>query len=98
MAADRQRRREQHSAGEQEVLAGQEGGRDFEEDGGSGPPVAIVTLSDREGVNGGGTKSVGSEGQLVRHEALISISHDGDYATAVCLAYDDGAMGKANIE
>jgi holo-[acyl-carrier protein] synthase len=40
---------------------------------GSGPPVAIIKAED----------GVGSD-----REAALSISHDGDYATAVCMAFD----------
>ena len=41
---------------------------------GSGPPVARI----RDDDDGGGDQA-----------ALVSISHDGDYATAVCIAYVD---------
>ncbi|KAF6820211.1 holo-acyl-carrier-protein synthase [Colletotrichum sojae] len=43
---------------------------------GSGPPVAVIR-SEREG----------EPGQV----AMVSISHDGDYATAVCLGYEPPA-------
>ncbi|KAK1712939.1 uncharacterized protein BDZ83DRAFT_638143 [Colletotrichum acutatum] len=45
---------------------------------GSGPPVAIVR-SIHEGTPG--------------QEVLLSISHDGDYATAVCLAFEAQSDG-----
>ncbi len=46
---------------------------------GTGPPIAIVRGA--------------SEGALAQ-EALISISHDGDYATAVCLGFEAGRYYK----
>ncbi|KAK1472110.1 hypothetical protein CABS01_04753 [Colletotrichum abscissum] len=45
---------------------------------GSGPPIAIVR-GIHEGIPG--------------QEALLSISHDGDYATAVCLAFEAQGEG-----
>ncbi|KAK1531399.1 hypothetical protein CPAR01_11048 [Colletotrichum paranaense] len=45
---------------------------------GSGPPIAIVR-SIHEGIPG--------------QEVLLSISHDGDYATAVCLAFEAQGEG-----
>jgi holo-[acyl-carrier protein] synthase len=44
---------------------------------GSGPPVARIKSAKRDAE--------------VDDSAMISISHDGDYATAVCLGYDPGA-------
>ncbi|KAL6881394.1 hypothetical protein J3F83DRAFT_722125 [Trichoderma novae-zelandiae] len=52
-------------------------GRD-EERLGSGPPVARI--------KGGGEDAEDES-------AMISISHDGDYATAVCMAYDPSVVG-----
>lgn len=46
---------------------------------GSGPPVAIVR---------------GTHDDMPGQEVLVSISHDGDYATAVCLAF----KGVAGVE
>ncbi|KAJ0296235.1 hypothetical protein COL516b_011764 [Colletotrichum fioriniae] len=46
---------------------------------GSGPPVAIVR---------------GTHDDMPGQEVLVSISHDGDYATAVCLAF----QGVAGVE
>ncbi|KAK7416454.1 hypothetical protein QQZ08_011980 [Neonectria magnoliae] len=43
---------------------------------GSGPPVARI--KSRE------------EGAEADDSAMVSISHDGDYATAVCLGHDSG--------
>lgn len=40
---------------------------------GSGPPIARIRAA---------------EGEEADDSAMISISHDGDYATAVCLAHD----------
>lgn len=51
---------------------------------GSGPPVAIIRGSEEEG---GGDHQV----------ALISISHDGDYATATCVGFDAGMMVKSGM-
>lgn len=45
------------------------------DDGSSGPPVARIK-ADEAGVDD--------------ESALVSISHDGDYATAVCIAYHVG--------
>ena len=42
---------------------------------GSGPPIARI-------------KSV--EGEEADSSAMVSISHDGNYATAVCLGWDKG--------
>ncbi|EGR51789.1 uncharacterized protein TRIREDRAFT_56081 [Trichoderma reesei QM6a] len=47
---------------------------------GSGPPVARI--KGRGGEDGGEDAS-----------AMISISHDGDYATAVCMAHDPSVVG-----
>ncbi|PTB70908.1 hypothetical protein BBK36DRAFT_1175950 [Trichoderma citrinoviride] len=44
---------------------------------GSGPPVARIK---------------GGEGDAEDASAMISISHDGDYATAVCMAYDPSVL------
>ncbi|KAH0532206.1 hypothetical protein TsFJ059_000929 [Trichoderma semiorbis] len=44
---------------------------------GSGPPVARIK---------------GDEGEDEDASAMISISHDGDYATAVCMAYDPSVV------
>ncbi|KAH6607746.1 holo-acyl-carrier- synthase [Trichoderma cornu-damae] len=44
---------------------------------GSGPPVARIK---------------GEEAEEEDVSAMISISHDGDYATAVCMAYDPSVM------
>lgn len=46
---------------------------------GSGPPVARI-------------RAEGSGGDDADTSAMISISHDGEYATAVCLAYDASAL------
>lgn len=53
-------------------------GRD-EERLGSGPPVARIR---------------GEEGSKEDVSAMISISHDGDYATATCLSYDPSVVEK----
>ena len=54
-------------------------GRD-EEHLGSGPPIARI---------------VGQSGQDEEDtSAMISISHDGDYATAVCMSYDPSVVGE----
>ncbi|KAK1752149.1 hypothetical protein QBC47DRAFT_389884 [Echria macrotheca] len=45
---------------------------------GSGPPVVLVRGEGAEGLD---------------QVALVSISHDGDYATAVCLGFDPARMG-----
>ncbi|KAK1783117.1 hypothetical protein QBC45DRAFT_438678 [Copromyces sp. CBS 386.78] len=50
---------------------------------GSGPPVAIIR----------GAKKEESDHQV----ALISISHDGDYATATCVGFDAGSMVKGGM-
>ncbi|KAG5983186.1 hypothetical protein E4U55_000580 [Claviceps digitariae] len=50
---------------------------------GSGPPVARI-----KGKAGPGHDDAEDEGDV---SALISISHDGDYATAVCVAHDPSA-------
>lgn len=34
----------------------------------------------------------GDEGENEDASAMISISHDGDYATAVCMAYDPSVV------
>lgn len=51
---------------------------------GSGPPVAII-------------RAAADGADDADREAALSISHDGDYATAVCLAFDpavaDGVGG-----
>lgn len=52
-------------------------GRD-EERLGSGPPVARIK---------------GGEGEEEDASAMISISHDGEYATAVCMAFDPSVGG-----
>ncbi|KAH7145853.1 hypothetical protein B0J13DRAFT_329482 [Dactylonectria estremocensis] len=44
---------------------------------GSGPPVARIKSAE--------------DGAEADESAMISISHDGDYATAVCLGHDPGA-------
>ncbi|KAL6795559.1 hypothetical protein J3E68DRAFT_404628 [Trichoderma sp. SZMC 28012] len=44
---------------------------------GSGPPVARIK---------------GDEGEDEDASAMISISHDGDYATAICMAYDPSVV------
>ncbi|KAH6895339.1 hypothetical protein B0T10DRAFT_213302 [Thelonectria olida] len=44
---------------------------------GSGPPVARIKSAQQD--------------EEMDDSAMISISHDGDYATAVCLGYDPGA-------
>ena len=46
---------------------------------GSGPPVARI-------------KSGEEEEEAEDASAMISISHDGDYATAVCMAYDPSVV------
>ncbi|UNI21936.1 Holo-[acyl-carrier-protein] synthase [Purpureocillium takamizusanense] len=56
---------------------------------GSGPPVARIRAG--AGRAGGGGDADGEEGEQ-DVSAMISISHDGDYATAVCLAYDPSVM------
>jgi len=50
---------------------------------GSGPPVAVVK---------------GLEGKTWDQLALLSISHDGDYATAVCMGFDAGSQGEVGKE
>ncbi len=45
-----------------------------EVDGASGPPVAIVHR--------------GEDTSGLAQEAVVSISHDGEYATAVCLGFE----------
>ncbi|KAL0944432.1 holo-acyl-carrier-protein synthase [Colletotrichum truncatum] len=50
---------------------------------GSGPPVAVLR-SEREGEPD--------------QTAMVSISHDGDYATAVCLGYDPSASEMAGAK
>lgn len=45
---------------------------------GSGPPVARIRAAEEAGED---------------ESAMISISHDGDYATAVCLAHDPSVRG-----
>lgn len=49
---------------------------------GSGPPVARI-------------KAEGNGGDEGDTSAMISISHDGEYATAVCLAYDANALDQS---
>ncbi|KND87888.1 hypothetical protein TOPH_07443 [Tolypocladium ophioglossoides CBS 100239] len=51
---------------------------------GSGPPVARIRAGEGEGE--------GEDGS-----ALVSISHDGDYATAVCVAHDPGVAQEAGV-
>ncbi|OAA81359.1 4'-phosphopantetheinyl transferase [Akanthomyces lecanii RCEF 1005] len=46
---------------------------------GSGPPVARIRAADGAGED---------------ESAMVSISHDGDYATAVCLAHDPSVTGE----
>lgn len=53
---------------------------------GSGPPVAIIRGA-KEGAGGDENHQV----------ALISISHDGDYATATCVGFDAGSMVKGGL-
>lgn len=45
---------------------------------GSGPPVARIKAADEADED---------------ESAMVSISHDGDYATAVCLAHDPSVTG-----
>lgn len=52
----------------------------------SGPPLAYVRVYSLEKDSGGG--SDGGSGDVVEQEARISISHDGEYATAVCLGIE----------
>lgn len=47
----------------------------------AGNPVAIVWPGGQ-----------GEEGRMAQ-EALVSISHDGEYATAVCIGYDHSQGG-----
>lgn len=58
---------------------------------GSGPPVAII----RGGAKGEGEK--GGDDANHHQVALISISHDGDYATATCVGFDAGSMVKGGL-
>lgn len=53
---------------------------------GSGPPVAIIR---------GVVK--GDRGTEDHQVALLSISHDGDYATATCVGFDAGSMVKGGL-
>jgi holo-[acyl-carrier protein] synthase len=41
---------------------------------GSGPPIARIAAEEGEEADG---------------SAMVSISHDGDYATAVCIGFED---------
>ena len=45
---------------------------------GSGPPIARIRAEEEGGED---------------TSALVSISHDGDYATAVCIGHDPGQGG-----
>ncbi|POR32285.1 Uncharacterized protein TPAR_07519, partial [Tolypocladium paradoxum] len=57
-------------------------GRSGEARLGSGPPVARIRAGEGEGED---------------VSALVSISHDGDYATAVCVAHDPSVAGDAGV-
>lgn len=48
---------------------------------GSGPPIARIR---------------GGEGEAEDTSAMVSISHDGDYATAVCLGSEPSSEDKRN--
>lgn len=61
-------------------------GREGEERLGSGPPVARIRAPRREG------REDGEDGEEEDTSAMVSISHDGDYATAVCMAYDPSVV------
>ena len=66
--------------------SGEEKGEEGEDVRSSGPPLALIKGDDAgEGEGGGG--GGGGGGGRVQEDcyASISISHDGDYATAVCL-------------
>ncbi|OAA57031.1 histone deacetylase [Niveomyces insectorum RCEF 264] len=67
---------------------------------GSGPPVALIRV-DNGGEDGAERKAAmepetnadadadaDADTGITEQEALLSISHDGDYATAVCLGFD----------
>ncbi|KAG6039461.1 hypothetical protein E4U41_002503 [Claviceps citrina] len=57
---------------------------------GSGPPVARIKAAAAAGVNDAGDGAGAGAGAGDEDvTALVSISHDGDYATAVCVAHDD---------
>ncbi|OAQ98205.1 hypothetical protein LLEC1_00931, partial [Akanthomyces lecanii] len=49
---------------------------------GSGPPVARIRAP------------AADDGADEDESAMVSISHDGDYATAVCLAHDPSVRGE----
>ncbi|EHK20401.1 uncharacterized protein TRIVIDRAFT_203026 [Trichoderma virens Gv29-8] len=49
---------------------------------GSGPPVARIK---------------GDDGEEEDASAMISISHDGDYATAICMAHDPSVVLKGDL-
>ncbi|KAG6004497.1 hypothetical protein E4U21_001035 [Claviceps maximensis] len=55
---------------------------------GSGPPVARIKAP--AGTGSGANDDGDGDGDV---SALISISHDGDYATAVCVAHDTSVCG-----
>lgn len=57
-------------------------GRD-EERLGSGPPVARIR---------------GEPGEAEDASAMVSISHDGDYATAVCMGHDPNVVKQGGAE
>lgn len=56
---------------------GGEGVEDWQSGSESGPPVALVK----------------GEGKNPDQMALVSISHDGQYATAVCMGFDPAVVG-----
>jgi len=57
--------------------------REGQRGNGSGPPVAVVK---------------GLEGKTWDQLALLSISHDGDYATAVCMGFNAASRGEIGEE
>ncbi len=56
------------------------GSSDANSKNGSGPPMALVRLP---------TRHEDAE-TVLEQEARLSISHDGDYATAICLGFQRG--------
>ncbi|GJN80984.1 hypothetical protein PLIIFM63780_004514 [Purpureocillium lilacinum] len=57
---------------------------------GSGPPVARIRAPHKKTGDEAGAGE--EEGEREDMSAMISISHDGDYATAVCLAHDPSVV------
>ncbi|KAL3955433.1 hypothetical protein ACCO45_010996 [Purpureocillium lilacinum] len=64
---------------------------------GSGPPVARIRAPHKKSGDEAGAGE--EEGEREDMSAMISISHDGDYATAVCLAHDPSVVegGKGGL-